>query len=48
MTSPLFASILATGFAVALLHGAMPNHWLPFVLVGDVDTGKHFYFRRNA
>jgi hypothetical protein len=34
MTSPLFASILATGFAVALLHGAMPNHWLPFVLVG--------------
>lgn len=34
MTSPLFASILATGFAVAVLHGAMPNHWLPFVLVG--------------
>ena len=34
MTSPLFASILATGFTVAFLHGAMPNHWLPFVLVG--------------
>ena len=34
MTGPLFFSILATGFAVAFLHGAMPNHWLPFVLVG--------------
>ena len=34
MTSPLFISILATGFAVAFLHGALPNHWLPFVLVG--------------
>jgi len=34
MTSPLFVSILATGFVVAFLHGALPNHWLPFVLVG--------------
>ena len=34
MASPLFISILATGFAVAFLHGALPNHWLPFVLVG--------------
>lgn len=34
MTSALFVSILATGFAVAFLHGALPNHWLPFVLVG--------------
>ena len=34
MAGPLFISILATGFAVAFLHGAMPNHWLPFVLVG--------------
>ena len=34
MTSPLFISILASGFAVAFLHGALPNHWLPFVLVG--------------
>ena len=34
MISPLFISILATGFAVAFLHGALPNHWLPFVLVG--------------
>ena len=33
MISPLFVSILATGFAVAFLHGALPNHWLPFVLV---------------
>jgi hypothetical protein len=34
MSGPLFISILATGFAVAFLHGALPNHWLPFVLVG--------------
>ncbi|MDG2520839.1 hypothetical protein P7B02_04720 [Caulobacter segnis] len=34
MTSPLFASIAATGFAVAFLHAALPTHWLPFVLVG--------------
>ena len=34
MISALFISILATGFAVAFLHGALPNHWLPFVLVG--------------
>jgi hypothetical protein len=34
MLGPLFISILATGFAVAFLHGALPNHWLPFVLVG--------------
>jgi hypothetical protein len=34
MTEPLFLSILLTGFAVAFLHGALPTHWLPFVLVG--------------
>jgi hypothetical protein len=34
MISGLFLSILATGFAVAFLHGALPNHWLPFTLVG--------------
>lgn len=33
MNSTLFASIAATGFAVAFLHTAMPTHWLPFVLV---------------
>jgi len=34
MTDSLFASMLGAGFAVAFLHGALPNHWLPFVLVG--------------
>lgn len=34
MTLPLFASVAATGFAVAFLHAALPTHWLPFVLVG--------------
>ena len=43
MTSALLASLLATGFVVAFLHGALPNHWLPFVLVGrrqGWSTGK--------
>ena len=43
MTSTLFASIAATGFAVAFLHAALPTHWLPFVLVGRArkwPTGK--------
>lgn len=34
MTDALFLSIVATGFAVAFLHAALPTHWLPFVLVG--------------
>ena len=43
MTSALFAPLLATGFVVAFLHGALPNHWLPFALVGrrqGWSTGK--------
>lgn len=31
---PLTASLLAGGFVAALLHAALPTHWLPFVLVG--------------
>ncbi len=34
MTGALFTSILVTGFTVSFLHGALPTHWLPFVLVG--------------
>ncbi|HEX8568324.1 MAG TPA: hypothetical protein VF699_00120 [Caulobacteraceae bacterium] len=34
MSGTLLGSILATGFAVAFLHAAIPTHWLPFVLVG--------------
>ena len=34
MTSPFFASLAVTAFAVAFLHAALPTHWLPFVLVG--------------
>src|ERR671916_1643220 len=34
VNGPLLSSILATGFAVAFLHAAIPTHWLPFVLVG--------------
>lgn len=34
MISPLFFSIAAAGFGVALVHVAIPTHWLPFVLVG--------------
>ena len=34
MTGALLIPLLATGFVVAFLHGALPNHWLPFALVG--------------
>lgn len=34
MSGPFLLPILASGFVVAFLHGALPNHWLPFVLVG--------------
>lgn len=34
MISPLFLSFAAAGFGVALVHVAIPTHWLPFVLVG--------------
>lgn len=30
----LVASVLAAGFLAALMHAALPTHWLPFVLVG--------------
>ena len=33
MNSAALAPIVATGFAVAFLHAAIPTHWLPFVLV---------------
>lgn len=32
MDQSLLLSIMATGFAVAFLHAAIPTHWLPFVL----------------
>lgn len=34
MISPVFLSFAAAGFGVALVHVAIPTHWLPFVLVG--------------
>jgi putative Mn2+ efflux pump MntP len=34
VTSPFFLSFAAAGFGVALVHVAIPTHWLPFVLVG--------------
>jgi hypothetical protein len=34
MNSTVLASILTTGFVVALLHSTIPTHWLPFVLAG--------------
>jgi hypothetical protein len=43
VNSTFFASIAATGFAVAFLHAALPTHWLPFVLVGRAQkwsTGR--------
>lgn len=29
--------LIAATFGVALLHAAMPNHWMPFVLVGKAQ-----------
>lgn len=43
MNTTFFASVAATGFAVAFLHAALPTHWLPFVLVGRAQrwtTGR--------
>ena len=43
MAGALFIPLLATGFVVAFLHGALPNHWLPFAMVGrrqGWSTGK--------
>lgn len=34
MISTHFLSLTGTGFTIALLHAAIPTHWLPFVMVG--------------
>ena len=34
MGEAVFGTIAVTGFVAALLHAALPTHWLPFVLVG--------------
>jgi len=34
MISPHFLGLIVTGFTIALLHAAIPTHWLPFVMVG--------------
>lgn len=34
MNETFLISIMATGFAVAFFHAAIPTHWLPFVLAG--------------
>ena len=40
MISPFFLSFAAAGFGVALVHVAIPTHWLPFVLVGRAQGWK--------
>jgi hypothetical protein len=34
MDQAVFGTVAAGGFVAALLHAALPTHWLPFVLVG--------------
>ncbi|HST91592.1 MAG TPA: hypothetical protein VLJ13_05275 [Brevundimonas sp.] len=34
LEQPVILSLLGAGFVTALLHAALPTHWLPFVLVG--------------
>lgn len=33
LTDPIALSLIGGGFLTALLHAALPTHWLPFVLV---------------
>ena len=37
LTDPLALSLIGGGFATALLHSALPTHWLPFVLVAQAQ-----------
>ncbi len=41
MNEALLGSIAATGLTVALLHAALPTHWLPFVLAGRRQNWTH-------
>ena len=41
MNEALLGSIAATGLTVALLHAALPTHWLPFVLAGRRQKWTH-------
>lgn len=34
LSDPVALSLIGGGFLAALLHAALPTHWLPFVLVG--------------
>lgn len=42
MDGAVFWTVAAGGFVAALLHAALPTHWLPFVLVGRAQgwTGR--------
>ena len=44
MTSTLFLSIVAFGFAAAFLHAVIPTHWLPFALTA---RGQGWSVRRT-
>lgn len=34
MSSAFLLTLAATGFSVAVMHAAIPTHWLPFVMIG--------------
>jgi nickel/cobalt transporter (NicO) family protein len=36
MDTSFLLTLSTTGFAVALLHAAIPTHWLPFIAIGRV------------
>lgn len=44
MSSAFFLTLTATGFIVAILHAAIPTHWLPFVMIG---RGRDWSRRRT-
>ncbi len=38
MNNLVFTTLVATGFAVAFLHAAIPTHWLPFVVAAHAQN----------
>jgi len=40
MNDFVFITLVATGFAVAFLHAAIPTHWLPFVVAARAQHWK--------
>ena len=40
MSSAILYSLVSVGFSAAFIHSILPNHWLPFVLVGRIRNWR--------